>query len=69
MFQFLLKYPAYKWNFKMLKDKTMILLTLLCTNMITFPELLQRYHQVFNQVVGTDGLEIEMKDKRFVCFI
>uniref|UniRef100_A0A3Q3WVJ3 Zinc finger CCHC domain-containing protein 8 n=1 Tax=Mola mola TaxID=94237 RepID=A0A3Q3WVJ3_MOLML len=28
------------------------------------------YHQVFNQVIGTDGLEIEMKDKRpkSVCF-
>ncbi|XP_059193468.1 zinc finger CCHC domain-containing protein 8 [Centropristis striata] len=28
------------------------------------------YHQVFNQVVGTDGLEIEMKDKRpkSMCF-
>ena len=36
------------------------------TNMIAFPELLQSYHQVFNQVVGTDGQEIEMKDKRYV---
>ncbi|XP_026198678.1 zinc finger CCHC domain-containing protein 8 isoform X2 [Anabas testudineus] len=28
------------------------------------------YHQVFNQVIGTDGLEIEMKDKRpkSMCF-
>lgn len=39
---------------------------LFCTNMIEFPELLQSYHQVFNQVIGTDGQEIEMKDKRYV---
>lgn len=31
-----------------------------------FPKFLQSYQQVFNQVIGTDGLEIEMKDKRFV---
>lgn len=34
--------------------------------MITFPELLWSYNQVFNQVIGTDGQEIEMKDKRYV---
>lgn len=38
----------------------------LCTDKITFPKFLQSYQQVFNQVIGTDGLEIEMKDKRFV---
>lgn len=27
---------------------------------------MQSYQQVFNQVIGTDGLEIEMKDKRYV---
>ncbi|XP_060894923.1 zinc finger CCHC domain-containing protein 8 [Labrus mixtus] len=28
------------------------------------------YHQVFNQVIGTDGVEVEMKDKRpkSICF-
>lgn len=31
-----------------------------------FPIFLQSYQQVFNQVIGTDGLEIEMKEKRFV---
>lgn len=36
------------------------------TDMIKIPEFLQSYQQVFNQVIGTDGLEIEMKDKRFV---
>ncbi len=30
------------------------------------PESLKRYHQVFNQVIGTDGQEIEIKDKRCV---
>lgn len=27
---------------------------------------MKSYQQVFNQVIGTDGLEIEMKDKRQV---
>lgn len=35
------------------------------TNAVYFPELLQSYHQVFNQVIGTDGQEMEMKDKRY----
>lgn len=28
--------------------------------------LLQRYHQTFQQVIGAEGVEIEMKDKRYV---
>lgn len=40
----------------------------LCTDKITFPKFLHSYQQVFNQVIGTDGLEIEMKDKRFAWF-
>ncbi|KAM3610708.1 uncharacterized protein V6R79_007698 [Siganus canaliculatus] len=40
------------------------------TTLIEFPEFLKSYHQVFNQVIGTDGQEIEMKDKRpkSMCF-
>lgn len=27
---------------------------------------MQRYHQIFQQVIGAEGVEIEMKDKRYV---
>lgn len=61
----LLKYPAYNWDFCWGVEMQI----LLCTNIINLPEMLQSYHQSFNQVVGTDGLEVEMKDKRYVVFL
>lgn len=61
--KFLSSLPAFTLN--MLTDRKTVLLTWHRHDK-KIPEFLQSYQQVFNQVIGTDGLEIEMKDKRFV---